>query len=399
MFLGLRFVAATCCCCLLLTAAVEAQLEGLRISTIDGRTLLADIDEIKADGTIVGVETPLRIEEITRIEHVDPRSPLDSDSPIDVRLIGGGVIDGDRLELENEVLSVHRGARTTQISLQAIKGIVWNSDVDESIEASIEKPSKENDRVIVEIDGQTRSVEGLLESITEEGVGINYKGKSRSIGIEKVRGIIPADLGVGLADGPRATIDTIIGYRWVGVIRQFKDGQLTLALTDKADVTFRHDLIVGISIYSDRLRYLSDIKPIDVRQKVEFTIARPYQNDKSVAGNPLTLVDSQGRPIVFKKGIGVQSTSELTYANDGFNRLRASVGIDRETRGRGDCEAVIRGDGIELWSRRIQGGNPPEPVDIDISGIEQVTLIVNAGREFDLADHLDWGEIRMLKTK
>ena len=82
-----------------------------------------------------------------------------------------------------------------------------------------------------------------------------------------------------------------------------------------------------------------------------------------------------------------------------FDRFGAVAGIDAETEGRGDCRMVVRGDGIELWSKRVRGSGGPHKIDVDITGMTQIVLLVYPGEEFDLGDHADWGDARFLKTK
>jgi hypothetical protein len=37
-------------------------------------------------------------------------------------------------------------------------------------------------------------------------------------------------------------------------------------------------------------------------------------------------------------------------------------------------------------------------VDLDISGLDRVTLVAGYGRQLDLGDHVDWAEARFVKT-
>ena len=112
------------------------------------------------------------------------------------------------------------------------------------------------------------------------------------------------------------------------------------------------------------------------------------------------MYNRQRQKIELRKGIGTQSFSRLSFANTNeFDRFRAVVGIDAETGGRGDCQMVVQGDGIELWSKRVKAAEDPIQVDLDIAGIKEIALIVNPGEDFDLGDHADWGDARFLKTK
>ena len=102
----------------------------------------------------------------------------------------------------------------------------------------------------------------------------------------------------------------------------------------------------------------------------------------------------------FKKGLGMQASSRLVFANDaGFDRFSAIAGIAAETNGRGDCQMIVRGDGIELWSERVTGEGGPLEIDVDIEGLKEIVLVVSPGAEFDLGDHANWGEARFIKTK
>ena len=42
--------------------------------------------------------------------------------------------------------------------------------------------------------------------------------------------------------------------------------------------------------------------------------------------------------------------------------------------------------------------DPPKPIDLDISGIDQVELVIEFGSDFlDLSDHLNWCDARFVK--
>lgn len=395
-----RFVGCVLTCGLfLLPQLAFAQLTDAKILTVDGREITGTIQSIDEGGSVVGLGNVLSVADLLAIQLDRPMRK--SDHRVSVLLVGGSVIGGDRVEIGDDQLTLVRSNQVKAFPLEVVRGVTWGKfgSTDEFLK-SFAEPSKENDRVIVGVNDISQSRDGLLESVSSAGVGLNYQGKLRSIGMEKIRAIIMADLGIAAAKGPVATISANDGSQWVGVIKAMSYQQLTLSVTGKVDVVVDVGQINGIKIFSDRLKYLSDMIPIDQRESSAFTISRSFKMDRSVTGNPISLLGDNGKVSRFVKGIGVQATSELVFQNDNnFDRLQAVVGIDSETKGRGDCDVIIRGDGIDLWSRRIVGSAKSQSVDIDVTGIKQISLIVNAGREFDLADHLDWGDIRFLKTK
>jgi hypothetical protein len=60
---------------------------------------------------------------------------------------------------------------------------------------------------------------------------------------------------------------------------------------------------------------------------------------------------------------------------------------------------MIIADGIRLWSGRLQGGQPAEKIDLDINQAKQLELIIDFGQNFDLADHVNLVNPRLLKTR
>ena len=253
----------------------------------------------------------------------------------------------------------------------------------------------------MQVEDGERIVSGILESVDGEFLQVNYKNESRKIGLAKVMAFVIADLGLKKQSGVTATVELVDGSSLVGVVGELADGDLEMKLAGGASLKIKAQKVVAVSIVSDRLAYLSDLSPVEVQEKSIFAIQLPWQRNRSVGNNPMRLTVNQSRETIeFNKGIGMQSFSQLSFANSNdFDRFKAVVGIDAETAGHGDCQMVVRGDGIELWSRRVKAADDPLQVDLDIAGIKEITLIVYPGEEFDLGDHADWGEARLLKTK
>jgi hypothetical protein len=146
------------------------------------------------------------------------------------------------------------------------------------------------------------------------------------------------------------------------------------------------DFVVCVSVRSDRLVYLSDLTPVEVEEESIVAFPRAWQRDRSVGGRALKLGER-----VFSKGIGVQARSRLVFrTNAEFELMTATVGIDAETSGRGDCIFIVLGDGQELFRKRLKGSDPPHDLRVDIEGVREMTLLVEPGEDLDFGDHADW---------
>lgn len=115
--------------------------------------------------------------------------------------------------------------------------------------------------------------------------------------------------------------------------------------------------------------------------------------DASVDGHPLTL---HGQ--VFPHGFGTHSPGILAVdLRGGTRRFTATVGVDDEVgRGRGSAEFQVLGDGNRpLWrSGVMHQGQPPKAVDVDLTGVQKVTLRVTTGGDGYEFDHADWADAR-----
>jgi hypothetical protein len=82
-----------------------------------------------------------------------------------------------------------------------------------------------------------------------------------------------------------------------------------------------------------------------------------------------------------------------------YDVLAATIGIDAETEGRGDCMFVVRGDGRELYRQRVRGSDEPRDIQLDVKRVRKLTLLVEPGAELDLSDHADWCDARLIRTE
>ena len=265
----------------------------------------------------------------------------------------------------------------------------------------IENPSVDSDAVVVRRGDQLRGVEGVVEGLSDQHVTLRFKGASRKIGLAKVAAIVMADLQLEMPDNqPAVNVVLARGGSIRGRLNRWSEGQAFLAVGADKEIVIPESSIAKMSIDNERLVYLSDLQPVSVQQRAMFTTDRPWRQDCSVEGNPLTLYDPEQREkSTFNKGIGTHSWSSLVFANErSLDRFIATVGIDAETKGRGDCRMIVRGDGIELWSARVTGRSGPQVVDVSVRGIDAVELEVVPGEEFDLADHADWCDARFIKS-
>lgn len=383
------------------TVANETPVEIVRarIQLLNGSSIRGTISQIDADGTVTGRNLPsgLTIDQIVSVQ-TELAVTRDSDAQLTLQLVGGGILLARNPTISEETVSFASSSGLNKIKLELVQCLIWVDSP--KVREVLASPSPDNDRVVVQTENGIRVVEGLLESLSGSHVMLNYKGESRRIPLPIVNAIVGAELGLSAPAGSIASVKFTDGSTIRGRVDQLFEAVMKIELPGRNIIELPCDRIVGFTIQSENLVYLSDLEPVSVQQRAPFVAQREWQRDQSILGQPMKLnFVSKSQAVDYEKGIGTQSFSQLVFENDKeFTRFRAIVGIDAETNGHGDCQMTVLGDGIRLWSQRITATKDPVPVSVDISGIKQVALMVEPGEQFDLGDHANWAMARFTKS-
>ena len=375
------------------------------LSLLDGSKITSSITTIDGDGNLNGphIDRSLQLRDVIALEREQVEPAADKGSMIQVRLVGGGRVLCQSVTVDDDGLTdLSDQPLLEKLPLETVAAIIFRES--ETAARAIAERSGDKDTVVVQTEDGLKMVSGVFEGIADGKVGLNFKGKSRKIGLEKTTAIILADLKPAAAEGTSTTIDMFDGSKIRGVITELADEEVTVLLSAATKIELPVAAVKRIEVDSENLVYLSGLSPKSVEQKTIFAFQRTWQSDASIEGNPISLAFglASGNRMVkqFAKGLGMQSWSRIEFANEkDYTRFQATVGIDAETRGRGDCIAEVVSDGITLWSQRITAKEDPVEVDIDVSGMDAIALVVDPGEEFDLGDHVDWANARFVKTE
>ncbi|MEP7118794.1 MAG: NPCBM/NEW2 domain-containing protein, partial [Acidobacteriota bacterium] len=138
----------------------------------------------------------------------------------------------------------------------------------------------------------------------------------------------------------------------------------------------------------------------DAPEAVTFAVngGGPVELDRSHGGldagdgGPLTIGGT-----TFAKGLGVQAPSDLRFALGGMCRsFSVLVGIDDETRGQGSVNFEVWLDGeLVAASGLIRGGSAAVGGTLDVTGRQELRLVVTDGGDGSVSDHADWASARL----
>ncbi|WP_440118785.1 NPCBM/NEW2 domain-containing protein [Paenibacillus sp. QZ-Y1] len=118
------------------------------------------------------------------------------------------------------------------------------------------------------------------------------------------------------------------------------------------------------------------------------------QKDRSVEGKTLTLNNK-----TYTKGLGTHANSEIVYKLDGqYTSFAALVGVDNEVGTVGSVEFQVQVDNQVVFSSGVMHNNiEPKEVHVNLSGKNELKLIVTDGGDGINSDHADWVNARLTK--
>jgi hypothetical protein len=199
----------------------------------------------------------------------------------------------------------------------------------------------------------------------------------------------PPRVAVGMSDGTVLNATRVVADENALSV-ELADG-LKLTGGSVKDVVFLQSL-------GGALVYVSDLEPASYRHVPYLSIEWPFARDRNVLGEPLV---ASGRR--YLKGLGMHSASRVTYRLDGkFRRFDAMVAIDDSADKKGSVTFGVYVSRENQWksaytSAVVRGGDPPQPVSVDVEGAQALTLTVDFADRGDELDHADWLDARLVR--
>jgi hypothetical protein len=197
-------------------------------------------------------------------------------------------------------------------------------------------------------------------------------------------------------------IDGADGTHVEGLLVSIAEGQLVLS--SRTGEKRRVDLgaTTSITFKNGAFAHLSDLDPVGVEQvpligdPEDFLF--PFRKDLSVGGQPLRIAGK-----AYRRGLGVHSRCELTYAIQGrYRTFQASIGIDDEALGLpvpGAAVFAVSVDGREIYrSPLLRAGQPAVRLGpLDLGGGDELVLLVDFGDDRTFGDRADWAEALLVE--
>ena len=270
--------------------------------------------------------------------------------------------------------------------------------------------------VVLKRDGTSLDyVEGVLGEITDDKVEFKLEGETNRVDRAKVAGVIYYRAERRATAEPRMSLQGRSGLRASAMTVRFDDALVTITTAAGAKFAWPVDDVEFADFSAGKVLYLSDIEPASqkwtplVGLPTGVTLAAEYgqpRHNRSAFGETLTLLirdtdagsAEQGTLRSFAKGLALRSQTELVYRLPaGFNRFTALAGIDPATTATGNVRLAILADDRPLLETEIAGNQPPQPIDVEISGAKRLKIVVDFGQNLDTGDWLNLCDAKIVK--
>lgn len=397
-FHGLSLIFTHSRCMRALFLALSASLCGAEetVLFLEGGSQVLKVQSINAEGRVMveGQRTPFHTDELYQIIG-SARPSTNAPLPVLVELVDGTRLPLSNFTVKDEVCRLAWALDPTlEVPLDTVHAVRMKPDRKTSAyQRALTIKREEFDQLWVEVENDLQLVKGVIELISDEKIEFEWEGARRSFTRDQVYGVLTADLGGIEAPDDSVWVDLADGSRLNGRIASLENGILSLLYYGGRKLDLSWKTVQRVTLNAGRLVFLSDLVPASEFQQPVVAPARPWQRDRSVGQQEMAIGAN-----TYPKGIGMPSGTRLRFlAGRQYHLLNGFVGIDAETRGRGDCVLVVMGDGDELYRQRVRGSDPARELKLDIRGRELITLSVEYGAQLDLADHVDWAEVRFLK--
>jgi hypothetical protein len=248
--------------------------------------------------------------------------------------------------------------------------------------------------------------EGAIEDVTDKKVRFILDGQALGVKRAKIFGLIYFHATAASTPEISYTVVDSAGSHWAAVSLKLSADKIEFTSPGGRTTSRRLDRIAKIDLSCGKIVYLSDLKPDaetftpcpftitgkELPSRLEFSRPRRDQNFESKS----LRINGQK----YRKGLALRSRSELAWSLPGkFSRLEAMAGIDDDVRPLGNVRLQILGDGKTLLDATIAGTDKkdPRPISLDVSGVRRLVLIVDSLGNFGAGDHLDLGNLRLIK--
>jgi hypothetical protein len=374
------------------------------LEAADGSTKTVALDALDCTDPRTLGGSMVRFEGASRVS-----TAVAAESRARVEFRNGDVLFGRVLSGEGDVAELEMiGGVKIKVTLDELVSLTFGARV-EGLWSEVPKAAAEGDRLYRRQREVLDAIDGGVEEFTPEGV--QFRGTlvgTKLIPWSEVAALFIENTAAESADrsGSEARVSVVVDLadssRLRGQLERLSKSGCRIALVDGQTIDLPIATLAELVVEDGTLAFLSSLAPSRAVESSPFGddlgIRWPHRVDLSVTASPLT---AGGR--LYARGIGVHAPSRIEWKlGKSWRTLRGSVAIDDQVLrlpARGSVVFRIHADGAQRWqSPTVRGGDAPVAFPaIDLAGVDELVLEVDADADSYVADRADW--LRMILVR
>ena len=387
-------------CLSLSTFGARAEGPQISVETLQGESLQGTLAALTATAlTLTTSEGPreLPVSELLEIRPSENVPALSAEG--EVRLTDGGRMGAAKyITVDKSAQFTHPRYGELKVALDRVASMrflpaeaatltVWNQ--------LLERPLKK-DLLAIRKAEVVDHLDGLIGAVDDKTVKFVLDGDEVPVKRERVFGLVYLRRESAAHPVAIAMVDTVDGDRLPVKSLTWADGKWQAQLASGVELQAETGVFRVLDFSLGKVLYLSSIEPRAMDHTewwdeafVNFT----YRRNRNFDGRPLRLGGK-----TWQRGLAIHSLTTLTYRMGGdYRRFVALAGIDDDIRNYGDVDLIIRGDGKPLFQGTAKVGQPPQPLDLDVTGVVELEITVDFGRNESIGDRLHLVDARVTK--
>ncbi|WP_198001154.1 NPCBM/NEW2 domain-containing protein [Gimesia fumaroli] len=302
---------------------------------------------------------------------------------------------------ERAVFSILAAEKTVEVSLKPESlHEIWKIQTDPKKAKQPDRkgePATEDSAYVSTKDGNIQRVTGEVVGMNETSLLFQYQGQQREVNLDRVVGLVLHKKRIKTKSNMalQSLVGLIGGTHIPGEVQLDQGASVLVKMPWGGSLTLRRDYLATVKTVNARSVALTELTPETVTQVPFFNQLYPYRVNQSFAGKPLK-VGTQ----VFSKGLCVHSKTELVYTLDkNFEKFYTVPGLQAETGQLGNVAVKVVADGKTLYEQpEFTSTTKQAPLDLDVTGCQTLTLIVDFGKGQDVGDRFVWGNPRLIRA-
>ena len=396
----------------LLFAAVLTLAAGpeVDVATLDGSTVKGELRSVAGTTLVLGVPDGERTVALDQVLTVGFPSPTPSPPPAPAKSVRVLFADGGWLACRDVGRTQRRATltlpdgQTVELPLASIRAIRFQPDdaaIDEKWKELVEKPTPKDLLVVRNADVLDR-LEGSVGKIEPQTLTFFVGDSEVPIPRDK-----PKLFGLVFSSAEKSPVVVQCTARLLGGDRlpltavAISEQSLRATLAGGGTLTLPLAAVASLDFGGGKVTPLASLEPKQQEHTPFFdgSVFAVHRN-RNDEGEPIRLAGQS-----FATGLVIHSKTRIVYRLSGdYRRFVATAGIEETVAGldeqglpRADLELTISADGRELLRRRVTGIDEPFPLDLDVTGARELTILVDFGENLDISDHLALGDARLIK--